>query len=360
MATLRFIDKNKRYFSKNWRETRINCLCFKSLTFFLVGLVALITMAGSVLAAENDNVEHLTFEHTYDLNESIAKGLGIPAGRRTIKIQVLYPKGLSDSEFTDDSKDSYPVLLWSSSMSYFPAQNTALAKTLVNNGFVVAAIAHNGTNWIMMNPLNYTNQCKVVRKMNSGMAVMVEDASATIDGLENQNSAKFNNKLDFSRIGYMGYSIAGAAAFLSLQKDNRIMAAINLDGANHPDVLRSGPGKPWFFMTTQKSFEKDITSEGCYEFNYPEQTDKMFAKTDEGYAFSIEDSNHGDFMNLCMDNSLWRFMFGSELCGNVPYKKVNEILGEYSVAFFNKHLNGTIEPILDSPKYPELYIFRTR
>lgn len=64
-------------------------------------------------------------------------------------------------------------------------------------------------------------------------------------------------------------------------------------------------------------------------------------------------SKHGDFTDLPMVTRLWRLV---GLSGSIAPRRMLALTNDYVGAFFDKHLMGVPEPLLDGPsaQYPEV------
>ena len=267
--------------------------------------------------------------------------------------------------------DNYPVLLFSGGFGGYSNQNTTQIRGLVKSGFVVVAIGHTYLDIVVSIDGNDILICDQARDLLNGTSnpenpetltyattveLYAQDASFVLTELKKLNDSEFDRKLDLERVGYFGHSIGGAAAALSLQNDQRIDAAISMDGMNHPDVIENGLSKPWFFMISQQGWNADL---GPHIFNMPLQLEKIWPTLPAGNMFVIDKSAHNNYSDVCHFNDpiLYTASKAAGLCGMVNNKKMDKIMVHYSVAFFRKYLNGTDEPILDNPEYPELTEF---
>jgi len=150
------------------------------------------------------------------------------------------------------------------------------------------------------------------------------------------------------RVGIMGFSKGGAAAGQYCVTDERCAAGINLTGFMYGDIVDIGLDRPFMFVS-----EEELWCADCY-------VNDLFYKRAENsaYQMKIRGARHASFR----DPALWGGIFQSLADGaNIDGRSMTRIVNAYTLAFFDKHLNGMEVPLLDGPSadYPEV-VFRSR
>ena len=365
----------------------------KHFLFYSVLIIIAASLAGCDLT-DSFNVGYKRFELTDSSRDELLTD--DPLDKRTIVVQVFYPTEEAEAILPDDSKDrpyesctdgglipmweemmsgnmncasvlldssrvlanegvalsgrlpKYPVLLYSPGLGATHNMNTTLVRSLVKRGYVVAAIGHtyinsvvriNG-NDIYMPILDISDPAI----LHSARQIGADDAKFVIDTLAALNSGEFDGKLYLDKVGYFGHSIGGSIASLALRQDDRVAAAINMDGLNHTDVVENGLDKPWFYMLSDSSIVLD-------------EAEAIWATVPHGNMFVMASATHIDYTDLCHPCIARPTLQIAGVCGSVNKTKMDEIVGEYANAFFRKYMLGTDEPLLDAPAYPELIEF---
>jgi len=163
-----------------------------------------------------------------------------------------------------DLNQKFPIILFSHGLSGMRFQNTALIEELVSHGYVVFAADHSyGANITIFDhgePAEYragkrrTLNEKFLKTIDlSQLAILVGDLRFIMDMMvaKPSNPLLVDLPLDVDRIGVMGHSLGGAAGINTMAVDDRVKAAMVLDGwyAPVPDsVVNRGLEKPFFHL----------------------------------------------------------------------------------------------------------------
>ena len=156
----------------------------------------------------------------------------------------------------------FPVLLFSPALGSLPVFYSSLLNELASRGFVVAAIWHpystevvafpDGT-VLRSNPAGGMSGVSVdeqdARRAQLGL-VWAADQSFVLDRLAawNEQHAQLRGRVDLERVGAFGHSLGGAAAAQAAHDDDRIDAAINMDGAMFGAVTTEGSRVPLLLL----------------------------------------------------------------------------------------------------------------
>lgn len=140
----------------------------------------------------------------------------------------------------------YPVLVYLPGWAGVRGENTAFVQDLASRGFVVVGIGYSdpacagvdgsasnaaGIDMDFSSQAAFEHTLGVARQKIDRVA---EAASHVIDALEALDrvdlGGRFRGRLDLNRIGVVGYSLGGAIAMQLCWRDERLKAAVNIDG----------------------------------------------------------------------------------------------------------------------------------
>jgi len=170
------------------------------------------------------------------------------------------------------------------------------------------------------------------------------DISLVIDELENWNTNSFLvQHLDTSKIGVFGHSQGGSAATQALIDDNRINAAINVDGTQWGTIIDTSLTKPFAlfssdFPPTHPDFNKYLFSD---------------RSRSDFYNIKVLESRHASFMDIPLMLNLPLI----NESGSIDPLKGFEVTNKIIVQFFDRYLlNKSIDLIDLKNTYPEIEI----
>ena len=140
----------------------------------------------------------------------------------------------------------YPVLLSLPGWDGTPGYNTVFVQDLASRGFIVAAIGYDDPACAGVDGsdgdasatgMDFSSQAAfehTVGVAHQKIERVAEAASHVIDALEALDrvdpDGRFRGRLDLDRIGVVGYSLGGAIAMQLCWRDDRLKAAVNIDG----------------------------------------------------------------------------------------------------------------------------------
>jgi hypothetical protein len=144
--------------------------------------------------------------------------------------------------------------------------------------------------------------------------------------------------VDPSRIGMAGMSLGGASVGETMLADSRVRAGINLDGTMFKPLPESGLSRPVMFFT-----------ENAVDPSLDRDWQRL---TGWRRWLEVDGAVHQSFADYDMLAQQIGVDLGSGLAGT----RSVEITRRYVQAFFDRHLNGEPQPLLDSPSrcYPEV------
>jgi dienelactone hydrolase len=277
------------------------------------------------------------------------------------------------------SEGRYPVLLYTPSWSGIRTECTFQVEELASHGYVVVGIDHPYSSSRVVFPdgriarrkfsgdEDYSSEASVeafVKTADQQVEIRARDASFVLDTLEHLNGndpdALLTGSLDLDRVGIFGFSLGGGTAAQACWLDRRFRAGLDMGGMIAGQSAEQGTCAPFFFMfegmyqSVPYTPGADISSVDPRKRREIELTQKLFEKMKSslskfgGYWMVIDGIRHMDFCDSPFFTPLRR--------GPVKPERVARIIGRYSRAFFDKHLKGIEQPLLDgpSPEIPEV------
>ncbi|MGW4050332.1 alpha/beta hydrolase family protein [Streptomyces sp. NPDC004779] len=233
---------------------------------------------------------------------------------------------------------------------------TSLAVDLASRGYVVASIDHAYESSGTSVPGGRTLTCVACTVMDeSGWSkgalvtgTRAADTRFVLDRLTGARPAwKYASSIDRTRIGMAGHSIGGASAATAMASDRRIDAGLNMDGSFWDEPPADGlGGRPFLFLGT--------------ESHGPGSEDTSWDRTWAGlsgskYWLTVAGADHLGFS----DAPVLLGHFGLPH-GDLPAERAVSVTRAYVAAFFDEHLRGQEQPLLDGPdpSHPEVRFHR--
>jgi predicted dienelactone hydrolase len=282
----------------------------------------------------------------------------------------------------------YPVLIFSHGYGAVAIQNTALMEELASHGYAVFSIGHtyeslveefpdgrqaffspnNEINETMANLEEKADKTKsgdqsasiaLMKKFNTrkgwgnSINIWSSDTQFVIDWLGKKNTedaaGSFYGRLDMNKLGVFGMSFGGATAVQLLYEDDRVKAAISMDGGVIIGEFIDRPlNKPYMYMSSEPALSLGKLNQTVFDY--------IMDRSDAAvYSMSVTGSKHLNFTDLSIWSPVMKHM---SAFGKIDGEKMLKIMNAYTVAFFNKHLKGIDSPLLNgpSPDFPEVIL----
>ncbi|WP_433180296.1 alpha/beta hydrolase family protein [Actinoallomurus sp. CA-150999] len=249
----------------------------------------------------------------------------------------------------------FPLVLLSPGFTMPRTELTSLAEDLASRGYVVALVDHTYENSGTTFPDGRTLTCAICDKPPAGGSGVVaesraKDISFVIDELTGRRHPRrwYAQMIDAGRIGMAGHSLGGAAAVPTMATDKRVRAGVNLDGTMDAPVPAAGlGGRPFMLVGHDMGGVVDPTWASAW------------AKLDGWKRWlTVSGSNHGSFTDVPI---LAEKLGIPEPPGTtISAHRSVQITRAYVGAFFDLHLRGIREPVLDGPSaaFPEVEVRR--
>lgn len=257
----------------------------------------------------------------------------------------------------------FPLVVLSPGFGIPRTMLTLLAVDLASRGYVVAAVDHAYESVGTAFPGGRLLTCLACTKAESvGYETVstgrARDVSFLLDRLLAHRPAwRRASLIDPARIGMAGHSIGGAATISAMKADARIRAGIAMDGSLIDPVPAAGLGhRPFLLLGADPATGEDPTWSGNWDrldgwkrwltvtgFDHYSFTDwpVLAAQTGPGHPdTALPGPGHPD--------------------SALPGERAAQITRAYTAAFFDLHLKGHPQPLLDGPTpgYPEVMTHR--
>ncbi|MER5639516.1 alpha/beta hydrolase [Kitasatospora sp. NPDC002227] len=242
----------------------------------------------------------------------------------------------------------YPLVLLSPGFTMPRTELTGLAEDLASRGYVVALVDHTYENSGTTFPDGRTLACAICDAPPPGGPAVIEqgrakDMSFVLDQLTGpgRRAWGYAHLIDPKQIGMAGHSIGGAAAVSTMAADQRVRAGVNLDGTMFDPVPATGlGGRPFMLVGHPAQGGED-----------PSWTDGWAHLDGWKRWVTFAGSNHSSFTDVPQL---------AEVLGvpNPPGTTLTparsaQVTRIYVGAFFDEHLKGRPEPVLDGPSAAE-------
>jgi dienelactone hydrolase len=231
---------------------------------------------------------------------------------------------------------------------------TALAEDLASHGYVVAGIDHTYESHATAFPDGRVTICLARQARRPGSRFwekVVEgraaDVSFVLGELTGGHPAWPGAGLvDPSRMAMAGHSVGGAAAIAAMLADSRIRAGLDMDGSTVVPIPEAGLSRPFMFLGKQS--------------NYTPGTDGAVTTWERDWTLLtgwkrwlvVAGAVHASFTDL----ALLADQGGIDIGAGIPGARSLDITRAYVRAFFDQHLRGRPQALLDqpSPRYAEV------
>ncbi len=255
-----------------------------------------------------------------------------------------------------------PLVVLSPGFTNSRSALTALAEDLASHGYVVAGIDHTYESFATAFPDGRVTIClaRQARQRGTGSREKVAagraaDVSFVLNELTSAHRAwPGAGLIDPSRIAMAGHSAGGAAAIAAMLADPRIRAGIDMDGATCAPIPDEGLARPFLFLGKQSSYTPGKQSPGIPGKPGPASTWERDWKLLTGWKrwLLVAGAVHASFTDL----ALLADQVGIDIGVALPGARSLDITRAYVRAFFDQHLRGRPQALLDqpSPRYPEV------
>ncbi|MDR8408746.1 alpha/beta hydrolase [Nonomuraea sp. 3-1Str] len=244
-----------------------------------------------------------------------------------------------------------PLVVLSPGFTKPRATLTGLAEDLASRGYAVAAIDHTYENVATTFPDGRVTTCVACegdhdpafwKKLGKGRAA---DVSFVLDELTGKGG-KLAALVDPSRIAMAGHSAGGASTLDAMVRDSRLRAGIDIDGTTEGSIPEGGLSRPFLFLGKPATYTPGSGA--------PAASWENDWKLLTGWKrwLLVTGTVHESFTDV----GLLADQFGIEIGADLSGARSMKVTRAYVGAFFDRHLRGEREPLLDkaSARYPEV------
>ena len=268
-------------------------------------------------------------------------------------LSTVRTNAVSDAAPAGD-EGSLPLVVLSPGFTNPRSTLTGLAEDLASHDYVVAGIDHTYESLATAFPDGRITTCLAREAPRRGQGFWEKvvtgraaDVSFVLGELTGAHPAwPGAGLIDPSRIAMAGHSAGGAAAIAAMLADSRVRAGIDMDGATAARIPPSGLSRPFLFLGKQSNYTPG--GEG------PVTTWERDWELLTGWKrwLLVAGAMHASFTDL----ALLADQTGIDIGAGLPGARSLDITRAYVRAFFDQHLRGRPQALLDqpSPRYPEV------
>ncbi|CAD0092398.1 unnamed protein product [Aureobasidium mustum] len=281
--------------------------------------------------------------------------LGIPNG--TFGSFELSTCAFDRKDRSRGSND-FPIVLFSPGLGNSRLLYGAMAQSMASHGYVVITLDHAYDANIVEYPdksVALSANISTTEQITQDVIVRQRDVSFLIDQLHNcsirqQLFHDIASRKSLDKILMMGHSLGGATAAAAMLVDNRIAAAVNLDGTIFGDVLNDGLASPSMIMSHSG---KNLSTDPSWTQVWPKVTGTKLAVTLNGtvHGFYSDLPLLADTLGLSAKASAEIGQLLGGMDGVTVIENINAFVGQ-----FYKFVRGTSKDLLPgdmAKQFPE-------
>jgi dienelactone hydrolase len=268
----------------------------------------------------------------------------------------------------EGTRRSHPLVVLSPGFTNSRSALTALAEDLASHGYVVAGIDHTYESYGTAFPDGRVTTClaRQARQRDSGFKEKVvggrtADVSFVLSELTGAHPPWPGAALiDPSRIGMAGHSLGGAATIAALLADSRIRAGVDMDGSTVAEIPAGGLARAFLFLGKQATYTPGsggAVTPGTRDWKLLRSAVITWERdwallTGWKRWLVVAGAVHASFTDL----ALLADQAGIDIEAGLSGARSLDITRAYVRAFFDQHLRGRPQALLDQPssRYPEV------
>lgn len=300
--------------------------------------------------------------------DALKKQLG--ASYDVIKAGGVVTHAVAGAPFASALRRS-PVLIFSPGGGMLKELYSSQLEDLASHGYVVAAITHSYDGFLTLFPdgshIAYDSRRWPKQPSLEGEANLnqlewhTDDVRAVLDELSRPASnSPFSGRLDLARVGAFGHSFGGIVAAHACQKDQRIKACLNQDGAvasqpYYADARGWGMDQPFMLIEravrTEPPSDEELAAMKLTRARVNEMRKKLDANRDRVLRATAIGSYHVVLQRSAtthMDFSDLQVLGAQAPAERETREQVLATVRSYTRAFFDRHIRGMRSPLLEA------------
>ena len=260
---------------------------------------------------------------------------------------------------------SLPLVVLSPGFTNSRSALTALAEDLASHGYVVAGIDHTYESFATAFPDGRVTTCRAREaprrdRKEEVAAGRAADVCFVLDELTGAHPAwPGAGLIDPSRMAMAGHSAGGAAAIAAMLADSRIRAGIDMDGSTAAPIPDEGLARPFLFLGKQSNYTPGSGGAVTTPRDWKLLRGAVITWERDWELLTgwkrwlvVAGAVHASFTDL----ALLADQTGIDTGAGLPGARSLDITRAYVRAFFDQHLRGRPQALLDQPssRYPEV------
>jgi dienelactone hydrolase len=258
-----------------------------------------------------------------------------------------------------------PLVVLSPGFTNSRSTLTALAEDLASHGYVVAGIDHTYESHATAFPDGRVTTCLAREaprrdRKEEVAAGRAADVCFVLDELTGAHPAwPGAGLIDPTRMAMAGHSAGGAAAIAAMLADSRIRAGIDMDGSTAAPIPDEGLARPFLFLGKQSNYTPGSGGAVTTQRDWKLLRGAVITWERDWELLTgwkrwlvVAGAVHASFTDLALLADQTGIDTGAGLSG----ARSLDITRAYVRAFFDQHLRGMPQALLDqpSPRYPEV------
>ncbi len=254
----------------------------------------------------------------------------------------------------------FPVVLYCPGGGDHRRDNTDRVEELASWGYVAVGLDSSNTflsvfpdGTLVVGRLD----ASTVEQIVAAIEDWLRDQQFVLDELERLNAEdpRLGGRLDLDKVGAFGWSLGGAAAAQLCLRDLRCKAGAGMDGTFFETNIRMQTlSVPYLFLRAGNAPDPENVNDDRWLVYSHFVTNAYWVK--------VSGTVHGSFADpgLIFDSASMNALWGTPTSGQfLAPARVSHIVRAYLLSFFNKHLRGEEDHLLDAPSadFPEVMQF---
>lgn len=301
--------------------------------------------------------------------KAISRRQGLFSEFLTKKLSKVHAHSIDNAELSPGN-NQYPVVLVKSGLGALTTDYSTFAEDLASNGYIVIGTDSPYSSSVVVfsggriindnqkgNPMNATPSVDRDRRLDRLVSIWTDDTRFILDKLEQMNASdsinQFYRRLNLKKVGVLGHSLGGAAAFRFCFSDPRCKAGVSINGTPFGNVNENKLSKPFMFLLAHQSGERDSTN-----IQIKTNIDTIYNQLPETRVWiNLRGAKHFNFSDQALIKERFIARKSGDL-GPIGERRGLEITATCLRTFFNAHLKGLSSPkINDLPEqYPEVIL----